>query len=171
VGAGVLIVFLLEDDSLPTYGPSMRPTLESRSAIDIETSAYEASEPRINDIVAAQGPAGLEVEACAEPQPRAPCAQPESGYSTITVVKRIVGLPGDEVAFAPDGTTIRNGRLAREPFIRRCGGECGLPRFIVVPAGHYFLAGDNRPVSSDSRYWGPVPREAIDGRVILPTEQ
>lgn len=171
VGAGVLIYVLLKDDKSPTYGPSMRPTINGPIALDIDDAAYEASDPRLNDIVSAQAPRGIEYEVCVEPVPRAPCAQSEPGYSSIRVIKRIVGLPGDRISFDPDGRTIRNGKLAEEPFINPCHGECGLPRFIVVPAGHYFLAGDNRPVSSDSRFWGAVPLEAIDGRVILPSEQ
>ncbi len=168
VGAGIAIYALISDDRLDTIGPSMRPTLEGRVALEIDESAYEDALPRLNEVIAAQGPEGLELEACASPGPRSPCARSDESYSTIRVVKRIVGLPGDSIAFSDDGGTIRNGKLAREPFIRRCSSQCALPRPIVVPEGHYFLAGDNRPVSSDSRSWGPVRFEAIDGRVMLP---
>ena len=67
-----------------------------------------------------------------------------------------------------DGHVIRNGRRASEPFAAPCGGgpECDLAA-IEVPAGHYFLMGDNRGNSDDSRYWGPVPRDQIIGRAVV----
>ena len=169
-GAAVAIYALLADDTVDTIGPSMRPTLEGRVALEIDEDAYVDALPALNDVIAAQGPQGLELEACAASRPRSPCSRAAEEYSTITVVKRIVGLPGDSIAFAPEGGTIRNGELAEEPFINPCPGNCGLPRAIVVPEGHYFLAGDNRLASSDSRFWGPVRLEAIDGRVMLPGE-
>ena len=67
-----------------------------------------------------------------------------------------------------EGHVIRNGRRASEPFAAPCGGgpECDLAP-IEVPAGHYFLMGDNRGNSDDSRYWGPVPRSQIIGRAVV----
>lgn len=167
-GGVFAIVTLLADDSIPTYGSSMRPTLEGRQNLDVDTDAYESSSPEVNDIVTAQGPEGVELEKCEEAAPRSPCPVASEDYSTIRVLKRIVGLPGDSIAFTADGRTLRNGEVAAEPFINPCAGECALPNPITVPDDHYFLAGDNRPVSSDSRFWGPVPSEAIDGRVELP---
>ena len=77
-----------------------------------------------------------------------------------------------------DGRVIRNGHLAEEPFV--VSGEasrdlppgvtlppnpaCNFPTPITIPPDHYFLLGDNRAVSSDSRFWGPVPRAWIIGR-------
>jgi len=75
-------------------------------------------------------------------------------------------MPGDRIAVR-DGHVIRNGRRASEPFAVPCGGgaACDLDS-IVVPAGHYFLMGDNRGNSVDSRYWGPVPRSQIIGHAV-----
>ena len=57
---------------------------------------------------------------------------------------------------------------ASEPFAAGCGGgdECDLQP-VVVPPRHYFLMGDNRGNSDDSRYWGPVPRGQIIGRAVV----
>ncbi len=89
------------------------------------------------------------------------------GAGSKAFVKRVVGMPGDRIAVR-DGHVIRNGRRAREAFALGCGGgpECSLAA-IDVPAGHYFLMGDNRGNSNDSRYWGPVPRDQIIGRAVV----
>ena len=56
----------------------------------------------------------------------------------------------------------------KEPFIAPCGGGegCDFPETITIPAGHYFMMGDNRGSSDDSRFWGPVPRKWIIGRAF-----
>jgi signal peptidase I len=63
-----------------------------------------------------------------------------------------------------------NGIKAEEDFARPCrgnGDDCDLPREITVPSDHYFMMGDNRPYSDDSRYWGPVPRDWIIGQAFV----
>jgi signal peptidase I len=63
---------------------------------------------------------------------------------------------------------ILNGKRQSESFIEPCGGgeACDLPREIKVPADHYFMMGDNRGSSDDSRFWGPVPRKWIIGEAF-----
>jgi signal peptidase I len=82
-------------------------------------------------------------------------------------IKRVVGLPGDRIA-VKDGYVVRNGVQQREAYIRPCGGgpECNLHE-ITVPKDHYFMMGDNRGASDDSRFWGPVPRDWIIGQAFL----
>ena len=71
------------------------------------------------------------------------------------------------IGFDADGVVVRDGSRRHEVDIRRCGPfDCSLPTTRLDP-GMYFLAGDNRPVSADSRLFGPVPLESIDGRVSL----
>jgi signal peptidase I len=104
-------------------------------------------------------------------------------------VKRVVGLPGDTLAMLGK-TLYLNGRPQEEPYTRhsdprdsfsssmtwQCDhmsrpGDCRPTRDswgpIVVPAGRYFMLGDNRDDSEDSRYWGFVERTAIKGRPLL----
>ena len=56
-----------------------------------------------------------------------------------------------------------------EPYTSPCGnagGACNLPDPIVIPPDHYFMMGDNRGASDDSRFWGPVPRDWIIGKAF-----
>jgi len=94
------------------------------------------------------------------------CSRAISGEGPRAFVKRVVGMPGDLIAVR-DGHVIRNGRRASEPFAAPCDGgpECDLAA-VDIPPGHYFLMGDNRGNSVDSRYWGPLPREQVIGRAV-----
>ena len=60
---------------------------------------------------------------------------------------------------------IRNGKPEKDSYIRPCAGaaECNFPTPIKIPAGHWFMMGDNRGESDDSRFWGPVPKGWIVG--------
>ena len=86
-----------------------------------------------------------------------------------SVVRRngslFVGGPGDKLQVR-EGHVIRNGKEVDEPYAQTCGGEiCNIAEF-TVPAGHYFMMGDNRGDSMDSRYWGPLPRDYVIGRAF-----
>jgi signal peptidase I len=93
-----------------------------------------------------------------------PCDQPTKAESSQTFIKRVVGLPGD-VLQINKGHVIRNGKLEQDSFIEPCGGAptCTFPGKIKVPAGDYYMMGDNRGGSDDSRFWGPVPQKWIIG--------
>lgn len=96
------------------------------------------------------------------------CDRPLAGESKQTFVKRVVGLPGDVLRIV-DGHVIRNGKREPDSYITACGRarECTFPRSIRVPAGDYYMMGDNRGNSDDSRYWGPVPQRYIIGVVFF----
>jgi signal peptidase I len=83
-----------------------------------------------------------------------------------TLVKRIVGLPGEVVSMR-GGRTFVDGAPLREPYLRAAyrGHESG--RWARVPAGSYFVLGDNRALSCDSRRWGVVARRSIIGRAEI----
>jgi len=89
-----------------------------------------------------------------------------SGDGGSTFVKRIVGLPGELVS-ERDGTIHINGERLIEPYVDPTlrGHETGSwPR---LAPGHYFVLGDNRSHSCDSRTWGTVPRSSLIGPVML----
>lgn len=82
------------------------------------------------------------------------------------LVKRIIGLPGDTI-WSVGNTVYIDGKPLAEPWLPK-GTQLGQP--IVkqtIPAGEYFMMGDNRSDSYDSRDWGPIPRSTIIGRVFL----
>lgn len=78
-------------------------------------------------------------------------------------VKRVIGLPGETVAMQ-DGQILINGRLLPEPY--KTFIAHGDMTAQAIPAGQYFVMGDNRDVSDDSRYWGDLPRHDIIGRAV-----
>jgi signal peptidase I len=92
------------------------------------------------------------------------CDKPTPTASSQTFIKRVVGVPGDRISIR-NGHVIRNGVQEKDPYIAQCGGgpACNFPQTIVVPPGDYFMMGDNRGQSDDSRYWGPVPDKWVIG--------
>jgi signal peptidase I len=111
--------------------------------------AYRFRDPERGDIVVFTTPSAAEQQC------------PPGG----TFVKRIIGLPG-ETWEQRDGDVFINGRRLFEPYIPKEREAFGTYAPRRIPAGHYFVMGDNRTQSCDSRAWGPVPRENLVGPVI-----
>jgi signal peptidase I len=149
---------------------SMEPTLP------IGTRVLVKKEPlTVGSIVVYHPPEGALEQECG-PKPHvltpggAACDAPVPQETKLELIKRIVAGPGDEI-FVREGHIYRKakgvGKYIREsdPYIRACGGvpECNFPIPIKISAGHWFLMGDNRGESDDSRFWGPVPTAWIVG--------
>lgn len=98
------------------------------------------------------------------------------------IIKRVIGLPGEEISYKNDHLYI-DGKLVEEPFfklsfIQKEKRELGLTQYtrdfkIKLKHNEYFVLGDNRPLSYDSRYFGPIHIEDIrakNGYIIYPTK-
>lgn len=91
-------------------------------------------------------------------------------YSNKILIKRVIGLPGDIVDISHDGMVIINGEPLDEPYISEKGlGECDIDLPFVVPEEKYFLMGDHRETSIDSRSTviGCVTEEQMIGKILV----
>jgi signal peptidase I len=145
---------------------SMEPTYRIGEYIEVEDA-----QPKIGDVVVFHPPEGAIEEECGGNSRISPggaaCDQPMPTEDSGTkFLKRVVAGPGDTIEIT-EGHVIRNGRRESDSYIRPCPGvaECNFPVAIRVPAGEWFLLGDNRGESDDSRFWGPVPTSWIVGVV------
>ncbi len=88
------------------------------------------------------------------------------GDTSKSYIKRVVGVPGDEIEVR-EGRLVRNGRVIEEPYVPEVFRDrISAPR-LRVPARHYYVMGDHRSASNDSRSWGTVSREHIYGKAVL----
>ena len=89
-----------------------------------------------------------------------------SGSNTDDLVKRIIGLPGEYISSRGNEVLI-DGKPLAEPWLPK-GEPLGPPIHPQrIPPNYYFMMGDNRTDSCDSRRWGPIPRSLIIGQVFL----
>ena len=158
---------------------SMEPTLAKGQRVLVNRLGTDFSEPHVGEVAVFHPPEGAEQQQCG-PTPRtvepggAACMQPLPAEASVNFVKRIVAGPGDEIYIA-EGHVYRKAAgtqqfvAEKDPYIKSCGGssECNFPTPITIPAGHWFMMGDNRGDSDDSRFWGPVPTGWIIGQVIV----
>src|SRR5512142_840828 len=85
---------------------------------------------------------------------------------TRSYIKRVIGVPGDVVEIV-DGTVVLNGKRLQEPYLIDANRDRMSMTRRVVEAGHYFVLGDHRNSSNDSRSWGTVARDAIYGKAVF----
>jgi signal peptidase I len=166
----VIQAFVVKPYQIPSG--SMEPTLDPGQRVLVNRVIYHFRDPKIGDIVVFHPPVGANSETCGNPDAGGgtgrPCDQPRKGESDTNFIKRIVAGPGDTLTIH-DGHPVVNGVEAEEDFIRPCGGggECNMPKRITIPDDSYFMMGDNRGASDDSRFWGPVPRDWIIGEAFF----
>ncbi len=89
-----------------------------------------------------------------------------AGDGGSTLIKRLIGLPGEVVSMR-EGVIFINGERLTEPYVDPGLRGDANGRWPRVPRDHYFVLGDNRIRSCDSRIWGTVPRGSLIGRAIL----
>ncbi len=138
---------------------SMLPTLQVGDRIIVNKLSYHVHDVHRGDIVVFARP-------------------PLEDQEYADLVKRVIGLPGETIS-SKDGKVYINGKLLPEPwlppgpdsFTGALAGSDPHPQFnlpgpVTIPAGEYFVMGDNRTDSEDSRFFGPIPKSLIVGRAV-----
>jgi signal peptidase I len=149
---------------------SMEPTLDVGQRVLVNRFIYDIKDPKPGDIVVFHPPTGADNSPRCGSQTKEgePCPKPTTSESSQNFIKRIVAGPGDRLS-VKDGHPVVNGvEKTEESYILPCGnaGACNMPITITIPPDHYFMMGDNRGASDDSRFWGPVPRDWIIGEAF-----
>lgn len=140
--AAVILLYVLFSTAL-VEGKSMFPTLENGDYLLLERGY---SQPIRGDVIVYDGQGGA-----GEP---------------IKVVKRVIAIPGDTVEVESGKATINGITEVCEFCVTLEEGDTSTNP-LIVPEGHVFTMGDNRPVSLDSRHYGPVPLDIVSGRARL----
>ncbi|MFA6257715.1 MAG: signal peptidase I [Candidatus Paceibacterota bacterium] len=128
-------------------GSSMVPTFLNGDYLIIDKISYELGDPKRDDVVVFRYP----------------------GDTTKFFIKRVIGLPNETVDINGNNVTITNNESQKsfnldQPFVKNISND---EKHIVLKSDEYFVMGDNRSASSDSRAWGPVKRELFTGRAFL----
>jgi signal peptidase I len=171
IGLALLIqAFVVKPYQIPSG--SMEPTLDPGQRVLVDRLIYHFSSPDIGDIVVFHPPVGANSESCGDPRAGSgtgrPCDRPKTGESSTNFIKRIVAGPGDRLSIR-NGHPVVNGVEAKEDFVNPCrgGNACNMPKTVTIQPDHYFMMGDNRGSSDDSRFWGPVPKSSIIGQAFF----
>jgi signal peptidase I len=158
---------------------SMEPTLAVGQRVLVNRLGTDFNGPHVGEIAVFHPPEGAEQEECG-PEPHMvklggeACAAPvPKKDGDVNFIKRVVAGPGDEI-YISGGHVFRKAAgtstflAEKDSYINPCGSspECNFPKPIKIPAGHWFMMGDNRGESDDSRFWGPVPTAWIIGPAV-----
>jgi signal peptidase I len=139
---GFVRPFVVEAFWIPSA--SMVPTLKYGDRVLVNKFIYRFTEPQRRDIIVFKSVEG-------------------DGQDLI---KRVVGVPGDEIAVR-GGTLFVNGEPQKEPYVNKKFPDRSFYAPTTVPKDHVFAMGDNRANSQDSRVFGPVPEQNIEGEAFL----
>ena len=152
LGIALLVrTYVIQTYFIPSI--SMEPTLQVGDHILVLKAAYRFTSPATGDVIVFKAP----------PQEHQSCQDPE----VQDLVKRIIGAARrDDLARTGQNTIYVDGNVLAQPWQHT--DELGSPiRKQLIPTNHYFVMGDNRPESCDSRVWGTVPRSDIIGKAVL----
>ena len=137
-----IIIFLYQP--VRVEGTSMLPNLEDQDRLFINKMAFRVGDVHRGDVVVFQYPLD----------------------HTQSYIKRVIGLPGDRVSI-DHGRVILNGSRQVEPYVPARFTDDRSQRETTIPANEYFVMGDHRSISRDSREFGPVQRDLIYGKAAF----
>jgi signal peptidase I len=152
--AGLVRTFVFQTFYIPSS--SMVPTLGVYDRILVQKAFFNWHDVREGDIVVFSHP------------PLDDCPGPQNG----DLVKRVIALPGQTI-YSSGNNIYVNGHLLSEPYLPRYDPlgpaipDATKQHPYRVPAGDFYVLGDNRAISCDSRYWGPITGSSIVGKAIL----
>lgn len=149
IGSLFIVVYLFLITPNQVKGASMEPSFKSGDYILTSRISYKFRRPNRGDVVVFKAPKNPDIE----------------------YIKRVIGLPGDKVVIQNGDLSI-NGIVLNESYISARtnlweGGFIRNGEQLIVPQDYIFVMGDNRPRSSDSREFGPVPISSIIGVVFF----
>jgi len=147
--AVLVMIYLFLFSPQEINGASMEPSFYNAELIITNKFIYKITPPKRGDVVIFKSPKNKDID----------------------YIKRVIGLPGDKVKLMNNAYYVNSVKLD-EPYLlpnTQISGGTFLKEGsdITVPAGKYFVSGDNRPHSSDSREFGPIPLEDFIGKGIL----
>ncbi len=151
LGVAVTVrAFVVQTFFIPSA--SMEPTLMIGDRILVDKLSYHLHSVHVGDIIVFKKPPD---------EVAAPDIQ--------DLVKRVIGLPGQWISSAPGGDVLINGKPLPEPWLTASArADPGPPIMLQkIPSGDYFMMGDNRGDSEDSRVFGPISGSLIVGRVVV----
>jgi signal peptidase I len=142
--ASVVILFIYQP--VKVEGTSMMPSLADQERIFINKFTYRLGWDGVDrgDLVVFRAP----------------------GDSSVSFIKRVIGLPGDTVEVR-GGTVWLNGEPLEEPYVPEAYRDRRSSVPVTVGEDSYYVLGDHRSSSSDSRTWGPVPRSQVFGKAVF----
>jgi len=161
----IIRAFLGEPRWIPSS--SMEPTLQIKDNLMVEKVSRYFSKPQRGDILVFFPP-----QEYLKPTLWGKFTRAIGFFSQDEAyIKRVIGIPGDEIHVVPNKGVYVNNKLLEEPYQKEVfNGICSPDMHcgpIIVPKRKYFMMGDNRNDSTDSRYWGFMPEERVVGRACF----
>lgn len=146
----MVMIYLFIMSPQEINGQSMFPTFEHGEYILTNKIEYKLTDPKRGDVVIFKSPKNKDVD----------------------YIKRIIGLPGDKVKLMDNGIYINGYKLDESDYLDSSvmvfgGSYLRENQEIMVPDGYFFVMGDNRPHSSDSREFGPIIKTDFIGKAFL----
>lgn len=157
--------FLVKPYRIPSE--SMVPTLTINQRVLVNRIGNNFTDPAVGDIMVFHPPVGAVGggQKCgADVTETQLCPQAVGEQADVNFIKRVVAGPGDRISVR-QGRVILNGKPLDEPYAEPCRSSvgCDFQGELTIPDDHWYMMGDNRGQSDDSRFWGPVPRDWFIG--------
>jgi len=148
----VIYIFIVQPHQV--NGHSMDPNLRTGEYLLTEKISYRFGQPQRGDVIVFKAPLNA-------------CIGDNCDY-----IKRIIGLPGETVKIANgkvyvNGEVLDESKYLSDSVITGAADYTAGDKEVVLGEGQYFVCGDNRQQSSDSRYWGPIEESSIIGRAFF----